>query len=184
MSEQDRNDTPEHTDSAVEDTAAEDTGDQHAPGDEDRRRTEDLDERGEPEGEVPDRRLGLIADPDLPDQVARYLADELPDLLGEEHSWAVEVDVDPVTAGRHNTRDILASAKQRMQQHHWDHAICLTDLPVRAAGKPVVAEVDLDRSVGMISLPALGGTQPYRRARQLVLQLVDEHVLPRWDVRS
>lgn len=179
MSEQDRNDTPEHTDSAVEDTAvedtaAEDTGDQHAPGDEDRRRTEDLDERGEPEGEVPDRRLGLIADPDLPDQVARYLADELPDLLGEEHSWAVEVDVDPVTAGRHNTRDILASAKQRMQQHHWDHAICLTDLPVRAAGKPVVAEVDLDRSVGMISLPALGGTQPYRRARQLVLQLVDE----------
>jgi len=131
-------------------------------------------ERGEPEHEPADRRLGLIADPDMPEQVARYLADELPDLLGEEHAWAVEVDIDPVTAGRHSTTDILKSTRRRMDRHDWDYAICVTDLPVRANGRPVVADADLDERVGVVSLPALGGTQPYRRSRQVVLQLVDE----------
>lgn len=150
-------------------------GEEHDEGSEDQRETEQLAERGEPESGTPDRRLGLVADPDMPEQVTRRLADDLPELLSdEEFSWAVEVDVDPVTAGRHNTRDILASTRERMDQHDWDYAICLTDLPVRADGRPVVAESDLDQNVAVVSLPALGGTQVYRRSKQVMLQMVDE----------
>lgn len=150
-------------------------GEEHDEGSEDHRETERLAERGEPESGTPDRRLGLVADPDMPEQVTRRLADDLPELLSDEEiSWAVEVDVDPVTAGRHNTRDILASTRDRMDQHDWDYAICLTDLPVRAGGRPVVAESDLDRDVAVVSLPALGGTQVYRRSKQVMLQMVDE----------
>ena len=122
----------------------------------------------------PDRTLGLVADPDMPERVARYLAEELPELLGDTHTWRVEVDVDPVTAGRRNTRDILRSTRERMDQHDWDYAICLTDLPVRANRRPVVADASIDERVGVVSLPTLGGTQPYRRSRQVVLQLMDE----------
>ncbi|SFS89519.1 hypothetical protein [Saccharopolyspora flava] len=168
MSDQD--DAPEE-DAEQEDAEAVDSG----QGDQDQDEGERLAERGEPEEGTPDRRLGLIADPDMPEQVTRRLADDLPELLGDEqHSWAVEVDVDPVTAGRRSTRDILASTRERMDEHSWDHAVCLTDLPVRADGKPVVAEADVDRGVAVVSLPALGGTGVYRRARQVVLQIVDE----------
>ncbi|MDI2031844.1 hypothetical protein QFW96_24675 [Saccharopolyspora sp. TS4A08] len=158
------------TDSEHEDAEAFET--EH--GGEESQEGERLAERGEPESGTPDRRLGLIADPDMPEQVTRRLADDLPELLGEQHSWAVEVDVDPVTAGRHSTRDILASTRERMGEHDWDHAICLTDLPVRANGRPVVAETDLEGGVAVVSLPALGGTGVYRRARRVVLQIVDE----------
>ena len=167
MSEQDRGDASGE--------AGDPGGEEHDESSEDQREAEQLAERGEPESRAPDRRLGLIADPDMPEQVSRRLARDLPDMLSDDElSWAVEVDVDPVTAGRHNTRDILASTRERMEHHNWDHAICLTDLPVRANGRPVVAEADPDRHVAVVSLPALGGTQMYRRARQVMLQMVDE----------
>ena len=150
-------------------------GEEHDERSEDQQEIEHLAERGEPESEIPDRRLGLVADPDMPERVTRRLAGDLPELLGDEElSWAVDVDVDPVTAGRHNTRDILASTRERMDHNQWDYAICLTDLPVRANGRPVVAEADLDRDVAVVSLPALGGTQVYRRFKQVMLQMVDE----------
>lgn len=137
-------------------------------------RSSDESQREASETGEPDRTLGLVADPDMPERVARYLAEELPELLGEAHTWRVEVDVDPVTAGRRNTRDILRSTRERMDQHDWDYAICLTDLPVRANRKPVVADANIDERVAVVSLPTLGGAQPYRRSRQVVLQLMDE----------
>ncbi|WP_338598690.1 5,10-methylene-tetrahydrofolate dehydrogenase [Saccharopolyspora sp. SCSIO 74807] len=137
-------------------------------------RSSDESQREASETGEPDRTLGLVADPDMPERVARYLAEELPELLGDTHTWRVEVDVDPVTAGRRNTRDILRSTRERMNQHDWDYAICLTDLPVRANRRPVLADANIDERVGVVSLPTLGGTQPYRRSRQVVLQLMDE----------
>ncbi|MCX2729892.1 hypothetical protein OOZ19_06545 [Saccharopolyspora sp. NFXS83] len=119
--------------------------------------------------------LGLITDPDMPERVARHLADELPRHLDDElREWTVEVDVDPMTAGRHGTRDILRATRDRMDHRHWDYAITLTDLPVRANHRPVVADANIGEHVAVVSIPALGGTQPYRRSRQVVLQLADE----------
>ncbi|MFR9727629.1 hypothetical protein ACL03H_00260 [Saccharopolyspora sp. MS10] len=121
------------------------------------------------------RTLGLVADPDLPQQVAEHLAEELPEQLGsEEDEWRIEVDVDPVAAGQHGTSDILEATRKRLERGGWDYAICITDLPVRADRRPVVADTKIDQRVAVVSLPTLGGTQPYRRARQVVLQLVDE----------
>ncbi|WP_243793599.1 hypothetical protein [Saccharopolyspora gloriosae] len=134
-------------------------------------RTEEQ-ESGSPAEQVT---LGLITDPDMPERVARYLVDELPEHLNDERrEWTIEVDVDPMTAGRHGTRDIIRATGDRLEQRDWNYAITLTDLPVRANGKPVVADANIGERTGVVSLPALGGTQPYRRARQVVLQLVDE----------
>lgn len=142
--------------------SAEDDGGTERSGDED---------TGSPAEQI---KLGLITDPDLPEHVARHLADELPQYLDDERQWTVEVDVDPVTAGLHGTRDILRATRDRLQQRDWDYAITLTDLPVRANGRPVVADANVEQRVAVVSLPTLGGTQPYRRSRQVVLQLVDE----------
>lgn len=123
-------------------------------------------------------RLGLISDPDLPEQVARWLADrgpqQLPEQLDDEREWSVEVVVSPVAAGRASGEEILRTADEQRRQQEWDYAVCLTDLPLRFDGRPVLADVGIDKGVGLISLPALGAAQPYRRAGQMLVQILDE----------
>lgn len=118
-------------------------------------------------------RVGLVADPDLPEHIARDLADDLPERF-EDRRWTFEVEVDPVTAGKQNTREILQDARERLSRHDWDYAICITDLPVRQHSRPVLAEANVDQRVGVVSLPALGGIQPRRRTRQVITQLLDD----------
>ncbi|RCW46037.1 hypothetical protein DFQ14_102339 [Halopolyspora algeriensis] len=123
-------------------------------------------------------RLGLICDPDFPTRIAKNLAEVLPDKLqhrGEDPaSWSVEVVSDPLAAGRTSSEEILAATRDQLRHHGWDYAVCLTDLPLRRHKHPVLADIDTDHRVGAVSLPALGGLQPHRRARQMVLQALDD----------
>lgn len=122
--------------------------------------------------------VGVLCDPDFPNQVADHLADELPkhvgQQLGSDEQWDFQVVCDPLAAGRSNGEEILQAAGDQRRQHEWDYAVCLTDLPLRLDGAPVLAAVGIDEGVGVVSLPALGGVQPYRRAHQMVLQVLDE----------
>lgn len=124
------------------------------------------------------QRLGLIADPDFPERMVESLADDLPGHLEREDSLSVDYEVDPVTAGRHSLREILEAARERRRERGWDYAICVTDLPVRRESCPVLAEADSDGGVAVVSLPALGGAQPYRRTKQIISQLLDEFTAP------
>lgn len=119
-------------------------------------------------------RLGLISDPDFPELVADNLARVLPEHLSDPQGWVVEVEVDPITAGKHSTAEILRAVRRRREQRGWDYAICVTDLPVRLDHRPVLADANVEQRVAVVSLPALGGAQPQRRAKQVILQLLDE----------
>ncbi len=119
-------------------------------------------------------RVGIVADPDFPQATAEWLADRLPEQLSEDREWEVEVEVDPLAAGQHHVSDILQSVSQLKQRHEWDYAVCVTDLPLRRDRRPVLAEVNRDGGVAVVSLPALGGLQPRRRARQLTTQVLEE----------
>jgi hypothetical protein len=124
-------------------------------------------------------RLGLVTDPDFPADIGEALAKRLPDTLPEklsdrETSWHVDVVCDPVTAGKHSAGEILDAVEKHRSEESWDYAICLTDLPLQSDERPVMADADVNRRVAVISLPTLGGTQPLRRAGQLVTQLVEE----------
>ncbi|MBA8826645.1 hypothetical protein FHX42_004024 [Saccharopolyspora lacisalsi] len=123
-------------------------------------------------------RLGLISDPDFPEEIAQYLArvlpDQLPEQLNDDREWSVEVLRDPVAAGRRSGGEILRAAREQSLHREWDYAICVTDLPLRFDNHPVLADVGVEACVGLMSLPALGGVQPYRRARQVVIQILDE----------
>lgn len=124
----------------------------------------------------PEARVGLVADPDFPHRVARHLRAELPEIvnrwLGVE--CGVELVVDPVTAGRHDSTDIMKALLGMLRERDWDYAVCVTDLPLTEDGVPVLAEAVLEPGVGVVSLPALGGSQPYRRAQQLVSRVFFE----------
>lgn len=122
--------------------------------------------------------LGVLTDPEAPEKIAHRLADRLPDLipdrLGDERDWSVQVVRDPVAAGRGSGEEILKATDEQRTQQGWDYAVCITDLPLRFDHRPVLADIGIDNGIGLISLPALGGLQPYRRATQMMLQILDE----------
>lgn len=120
-------------------------------------------------------RVVIVTDPDFPQTIAEELAETLPDTLNDEHQWSIEVEVDPVAAGQDDVVDILDALAERTKRHdEWDYAICLTDLPLRRERRPVLAEINSGEGVAVMALPALGGVQPARRARQLTTQILDE----------
>ena len=122
--------------------------------------------------------VGLLADPGLPGELARRLADELPDVLNEQvHrgvTWRVETLYDPFEVTASDRDRVLAKARQWTRGTNWDIAVALTDAPISTDGGVLVAELDIDDRVALCSLPALGGIRLRRRVRDAVVALVDE----------
>ena len=122
--------------------------------------------------------LGLIPAPDIPEKIAREIAPELPELLGERVdggvTWDVSVVVDPLTGTDREAPEILDVCRERMLSEGWDLAICLTDLPVYRGGRIVVADVSVKRGVAGLSVPALGATGLGPKVREATLRLARE----------
>ena len=127
---------------------------------------------GRPDGLV----LGLLADPDLPVELAEQLAGELPALLAErlddQVPWQIRVFRQRLDLADENR--LLAVARDSRAREGWDLVVCLTDLPRRSGLRPIVAEASVTDGVAVASLPALGARQLYQRVRELVIGLVDE----------
>jgi hypothetical protein len=136
-----------------------------------------------PDSDLPTERrqivVGLLADPNLPTQVARRMADDLPDALAEYVSadvrWSIEVVDDPFEIATSYGR-VIDKARARVEGTSWDIAVCMTDMPIETGNGIVVADVSLHDRVALVSLPALGGFRLRRRARDLTIAIVDELV--------
>ncbi|GEL22206.1 hypothetical protein PSU4_11600 [Pseudonocardia sulfidoxydans NBRC 16205] len=119
--------------------------------------------------------VGLLADPNLPGELARRLADGLPQVLAARldapWTWLVETVVEPFEANDRG-EGALERARERVRRTRWDTAICLTDVPATAGGVPVVAEVADGDNVAVVSVPALGGVRLLPRLRDAVVELV------------
>ncbi|GAB2754006.1 hypothetical protein GCM10027174_31730 [Salinifilum aidingensis] len=122
------------------------------------------------------RVLGIVADPDMPTQVGSNLAAELTNWLNEHAGgeWTIEVLSDPITAGEGDRADLFAALQDYQSHRGWEYTICVTDLPLLLQQRPLIADVDPSRQVGVVSLPALGGLQPHRRMRHMLRQLLEE----------
>ena len=131
--------------------------------------------------------LGLISAPEMPQRLAEELSAELPELLSrrvdERVSWEVSVICDAVTGSDSDAARVIDAAHERMVEEGWELAICLTDLPIRTDGQPIVALVSTAYKVAVLSLPPLGVTLLRRRVREATLQLVNELYEGRHDLR-
>ncbi|WP_116042715.1 hypothetical protein [Amycolatopsis palatopharyngis] len=121
--------------------------------------------------------IGLVADPDLPETIARRLADDLPDILSNRVSdqvrWQVELTADPFEAMAPDFDRLIDKARERVRRTNWNFAVCITDVPVRGDNGFVVADLSASDDVAMISLPALGGLGLRRRTQEIVVSIVD-----------
>jgi hypothetical protein len=136
--------------------------------------------RSEPVGDAEDARhdlvMGLVASPGLPSDVARRLADTLPERLEEvfpEVHWVVPVAVDsPIPAGADGV-EVVDAVRRRLLSDDWDLAILLTDLPFTIRKRPVVAHLSTSHGVGLVSLPSLGARHLTQRAQDAVVRMID-----------
>lgn len=118
----------------------------------------------------------MLADPDLPAELAERLAGELPELLAErlddQVSWQIRVGCERFDLA--DEERIMAVARESRAREGWDLVVCLTDLPRRIGLRPIVAEASLTDGVALASLPAFGARQLYQRVREMVIGLVEE----------
>lgn len=122
--------------------------------------------------------IGLLADPDLPAELAQHLADALPAALSRAdgaREWRATAHVVPLVVGHVGDEEpLLQAISERRAAEGWDVAVGLTDLPRRAGTRAVVADVDPERGVALTSVPALGVLRLPHRARDVVVRLVLE----------
>jgi hypothetical protein len=120
--------------------------------------------------------LGLVAPNGVPRKLADQIAAELPDELGGrlgDMTWQVLVGPAERADMTPTTEALKRSVRRRMQDEGWDLAVGLTDLPLRANRRPVIAHASAMYRVGLLSVPALGARSVPRRAMLAVLNLVE-----------
>ncbi|WP_242900768.1 hypothetical protein [Actinomadura terrae] len=122
-------------------------------------------------------RVVLRADPGLPLEIVRQIAETLPDDMRKRSAVQVEWEADagPGTLSAdeqveaEHLADVLAD---QFPGGAYDVAVFVTDLPRRYRTQPILAEVSRPEKVALLSLPALGWSHRPSRARRGVVDLV------------
>ncbi|MFP5069193.1 hypothetical protein ACLFMI_05960 [Pseudonocardia nantongensis] len=130
--------------------------------------------------------LGLIADPGLPTKIADRLTRELPSEL-ERHGdgqWDVQICDEPIFLDEQGALPMIEIGRRACTRQSTDAVVLITDLPRRAGSDPVVADAGTADRVGLVSIPALGALDQYRRCRDTIVRLVTRHLFPAEDRAS
>ncbi|WP_244325830.1 hypothetical protein [Pseudonocardia alni] len=121
-------------------------------------------------------RVGLLADPGAPTDLASWLVRDLPAVLAEQVDeaieWVVSTETREVPLDERGRVPLESLAREQRERQEWDLVIVVTDLPRRTGARPVATVVSDRTSSGLVSLPGLGALGVRRRARGAVVQLV------------
>jgi hypothetical protein len=122
-------------------------------------------------------RVGVVADPGLPDKVAAALAahglaEHLAEQIGPGLRWVVETVSAVLPVNDDGIVPLAELAAIRRRRQGWDAVVYLTDLPRRSGTQPVVADLSVTHAVALISLPAVGWVRLRRCVRDVVVYLL------------
>lgn len=121
--------------------------------------------------------LGLIPAPDMPTDIVNKIKDvlifDLKKYIDSNVHWRIEVAVDPLTGTAEEVNTVIDKASVLKQEHGWDYAVSLTDLPSFVKHKVATADVNFERNVGLLSLPAFGAFPLKKRIRKALIFVVD-----------
>jgi hypothetical protein len=133
-------------------------------------------------------RVGLVADPAAPTEMAHRISDLDPPGSEADGAWDIDVVSEPFTTGSEDVDTALGRLADVACRHDWDLVVGLTELPLRDRdGRYLLVQADPERRTAVLSLPALGGFRLHARTRHAVRALVggmadrsseDEHRVP------
>jgi hypothetical protein len=122
-------------------------------------------------------RIGLVADPVMPSDVARRLTGlRAPDGCA---AWDIAVVSEPFTTGSEDVGTAMERLQDQRRRQDWDLVVGLTELPLHDDdGRPLLVEADPQQRAAVLSLPALGGFRMHARARHAVQSLMTGMAAP------
>lgn len=119
--------------------------------------------------------IGIISAPGPATEIAANLAGDLHAALSSHVptvQWRLSTVVDALVHPPSDDAALVAAARDRLVSEGWDLVVCLTDLPLKAHRRPVVAHASPLHGVAVVCLPALGAIGLRRRTRDTVVGLV------------
>ncbi|MFD4323552.1 hypothetical protein ACFWQC_02890 [Nocardioides sp. NPDC058538] len=119
--------------------------------------------------------IGIISAPGSATEISSVLADDLHAELSfhlPAVQWRESIVVDALVHPPSDDAALVAAARDRLLKEGWDLVVCLTDLPLQAHRRPVVAHASPLHGVAVVCLPALGAVGVRRRTRDTVVGLV------------
>lgn len=118
-------------------------------------------------------RIGLVADPAKPTDVAAPMRDLGPPDGEDRRPWDIEVVSEPFTVASEDVEVALSRLEDHAHERGWDLVVGLTELPLRdGEGRYLLIETDPRQRSAVLSLPALGGLRVHRRSRRAVRELI------------
>lgn len=125
-------------------------------------------------------RVGLVADPAAPTDIAQGLTDLSP--FEGNDAWDITVVSEPFTTGSEDIETAVGRLQDQARERDWHLVIGLTELPLNDhEGRHLLVEADPDQRTAVLSLPALGGLRMHARARRAVRSQVSAMADPSSD---
>jgi hypothetical protein len=119
--------------------------------------------------------IGVVSAPGTSTELTERLRPDLSELIGARLPsvrWVVRFVSDRLVEGPADLSQLISAARRRLIDEQWHLTVCVTDLPLQTARRPVVAHASMTHGVAVLSLPALGAVGVTRRAADALVRLV------------
>lgn len=123
-------------------------------------------------------KLGLIPSPNLPAKLTGKLFDDLPHFLSshvdDSVSWELKIVIEPLVGSAEYMNQLMNKAIKLKTKNNWNYVICLTDLPHFMEKHVVIADINTQNHVALVSIPALGTFFVKHRVKQLLAEIFND----------
>jgi hypothetical protein len=128
-----------------------------------------------PDISQPEIVVGLLASPgpasELTESLLPEIADRLPERLPGVR-WRLEFVSDRLVEPPTDLSAIVSAGRRMLLDRGWHLAVCVTDLPLQTARRPVIAHVSTTHGVAVLSIPALGPVSVRKRTAETIVRLI------------
>jgi hypothetical protein len=128
-----------------------------------------------PSSSQPEIVVGLLASPgpasELTESLLPEIAGRLPERLPGAR-WRLEFVSDRLVEPPTDLSAIISAGRQMLLDRGWHLAVCVTDLPLQTARRPVIAHVSTTHGVAVLSMPALGPVSVRKRTADTIVRLI------------
>src|ERR1700729_3911006 len=123
----------------------------------------------------PELVIGLLAAPGPASELTESLVGEIADRLAGQLRgvrWRGEFVSDRLVQPPTDLSELIAAGRRMLLERGWHLAVCITDLPLQTARRPVIAHVSATHGVAVLSMPALGPISVRKRTAETIVRLV------------
>ena len=128
-----------------------------------------------PDISKPEIVVGLLASPgpasELTESLVPEIAGRLPERLPGVR-WRLEFVSDRLVEPPTDLSAIISAGRRMLLDRGWHLAVCVTDLPLQTARRPVIAHVSTTHGVAVLSMPALGPVSVRKRTADTIVRLI------------